>query len=309
MLKSSQKPLRKWEIPSLSVLSAEHTPASSGNSVTVDIHFRSATTTVPTTISKTGWLTFPISRYCHYGFSHTARIALPRNSPISLIPNYRWNPFTLRISYKFVSNLHSAITQSPRTNGHLWIVSPLQKYRWHWQNYRVVGTQQTTLTDVVLLWTLSMNCEEIGRRNAISERLRRGLTCGIMKTQDWWSTTPVSCWSTTIGPTCYALCMTCITYHHLTSSVHTCSTNRYDHQLLYRTRHQWTIATNRHCWWRNDHPTNHLDIVIGTTIQEKKRNSTMDKQLCPMQKTRNSESGIFRIRKGVMLRFRYLILS
>ena len=118
MPKLSQKPLERREIPSLSILSAECTPASIGNSVTADIHFRSATITVLIITSKMGWLTFPISGYQHYGFSHTTRIASSRNSWISLIPRYYQNPFTLRISGRPVSNLHS--TPTSRTNGRLW---------------------------------------------------------------------------------------------------------------------------------------------------------------------------------------------
>ena len=50
-------------------------------------------------------------------------------------------------------------------------------------------------------------------------------------------------------------------------------------------------------------------IVIGTTIQEAMRDPShpTNKQLCSMQATGNSESGIFGFRKGVMLWF--LIIS
>ena len=307
MPKSSQKPLKRWEILSLSILFAKRTPVSIGDSVTVGIHSRSETIIALTIISKMGQLTFPISGYQCYGFSCTPRTSLSRNSSVSFIPCYYQNPFTLQISNKFVSNLHPTATS--RTNGCLWAVPPFWKYRWHQQNRRVAGTKWTALTDVVLFRTLSMNCKEIGRRNVVSKRLCQGFTCGIMKTQDQWSIVPVSRWSTTIRPTCYALCMTHFAYHHSTSSMCTHSTDRYDHQLLYRTRHRWTIMTNRHCRWRNDYPTNHLDIVIRTTIQEKKRNSATNKQLCSTQVTGNSESGIFRLRKGVMLQSYYLILS
>ena len=268
------------------------------------MRFRSETIIVPITISKTGRLTFPISGYQRYGFSCTSQTSLSRNSPVSFIPHYYWNPFTLQISNRFVSNLHPAATSW--TNGCLWTVPPFWKYWRHQQNRRVARTQWAALTDMVLFRTLSTNHEEIGRRNVIPEGLCQGFTRGTMKTQDRWCIMPVSRWSMTIGPTRYVLCTTRIAYHHLTPSTCTCSPDRYDHQLLYGTRHQQTIMTNCHCWWRNNHPTNHLDIVIGTTIQEKKRNSMTDKQLCSMQKARNSKSGIFGIRKGVMLRFCYV---
>ena len=72
MLKSSRKPLRRQEIPSLSVLFAKPMPALTGDSVTAGICSQSTTITVPITISKTGRLTFPISGYRHYGLSRTA---------------------------------------------------------------------------------------------------------------------------------------------------------------------------------------------------------------------------------------------
>ena len=228
MPRSSQKPLRKWEIPSLSILSAERMPALTGDSVTAGICSQSKTITVFITISKTGWLTFPISSYRHYGFSHTTWIALSRNSPISPIPSHHWNPFTLWISYKPVNNLHPTI-QPPRTNGHLRIVSPFWKYRWHQQNHRVAGTQQTTFMDMVLLWALSMDRKEIGRRNAIPERLCQGFTCGTVKTQNQRSLTPTSHWGKMIRPMSHVLCMTRIANHHQTSSLCTRSTDRYDH--------------------------------------------------------------------------------
>ena len=110
MPKSSRKPLRKQEIPSLSVLSTECTPASIGDSVTADIRFQSATTTAPTIISKTGRLTFPISRYQHYGFPRTAQIASSRNSPISLVPSYHRDSLALWISHNLsTSPLHNPL--------------------------------------------------------------------------------------------------------------------------------------------------------------------------------------------------------
>ena len=76
----------------------------------------------------------------------------------------------------------------------------------------------------------------------------------------------VSHWSMAIGPACQTLCLTSITYYHSTSSTHTCPTNRHNHKLLYGTRHWRTIAANYHCQWQYDHPTDHLNIIIGTTI-------------------------------------------
>ena len=227
MPKSFRKPLKKWEIPSLSVLFTKPTPASIGNSVIADTHFRSETIIVPITISKTGQLTFPISGYRHYGFPCTPWTSLSRNSSVSLVPSYYRNSLTLWIPYKFIRNFYPTISQPSQTNGCLWIVPPFWKYRRHQQNLRVAGTQWTTLMDVVLLWALSMNREEIGGRNAISERLHWGLTCGTMKTQDQRSPMPVSRWSTTIGPARYVLCPASIKYHHQASSMH--STNRYNH--------------------------------------------------------------------------------
>ena len=228
MLRSSRKPLKRREIPSPFVPSTKLMPASIGDSVTADTRFQSKTIIVPTTISKMGWLTFPISGYQCYGFSRTTQIALSRNSPIPLVPSHHRNPFTLRIPYKFIGNLYPTI-QPPRTNGCLWIVSPFWNYRQHQQNHGVVGTQRTTFTDMVLLWALSMNHEEIRRRNAIPEGLRQGLTCGTTKTQNRQSLMPTSCWGKMIRPTSHTLCTTCITNHHQTSSPCTHSTKIYDH--------------------------------------------------------------------------------
>ena len=158
MPKSSRKPLRKWETPSPSALFAEHMPALIGDSVTVDICFRSATITAPTIIFKMGWLTFPISGYQHYGFPCTTQIVSSRNSRISLVPHYYRNPFTLWISDRFVSNLHPTTTSW--TNGCLWVVLAFQKHRWHWQNHGVIRTQSATFTNMVLLWTSARKLEE-----------------------------------------------------------------------------------------------------------------------------------------------------
>ena len=228
MLRSSWKPLRKWETPSLSVLSVKSTPASIGDYVTVDICFQSKTTTVPITISKMGQLTFPISGYRCYGLPCTPWTSLSKNSPVSSVSSHYQNSLALRIPYKFINNFQPTI-QSPWTNGCLWIFSPFWKYRRHQQNHRVAGTQRITFMDVVLLWALSTNHEEIGRRNAIPERLCWGLTCGTTKTQNRRSLMPTSRWGKTIRPMSHALCTTCVTNHHQTSSLRTCSTDRYDH--------------------------------------------------------------------------------
>ena len=53
-------------------------PALIGDSVTADIRFRSQTTTAPSTISKTGRLTIPISGTRHGIISAIPRISLQR---------------------------------------------------------------------------------------------------------------------------------------------------------------------------------------------------------------------------------------
>lgn len=146
-------------------------PVSIGSSVTVDTPSRSKITIAPTTISKMGRLTLPTSGYQRYGFSHTSQIPLPRNPPVPLIPSHHQNPFPLRISHKFISNLHSAISQPPQTNGCLRIILPLWKHRRRQQNPGTIGTQWITSPNMVLFPTLSTNGEETGRRNAISKKL------------------------------------------------------------------------------------------------------------------------------------------
>ena len=167
MPKSSRKLLGKREIPSLSILFAEHMLASIGDFVTADIYFRSVTITVLITISKTGQLTFPISGHHRYGFARASQIASSRNSWIPLISCYRQNPITIRIPRGFISDLYPASTS--RTNGHLWTVLALRKYWRHQQNCGIVGAQSANVMDMVVLWTLSMNRKRIGKRSAVSK--------------------------------------------------------------------------------------------------------------------------------------------
>ena len=98
-----------------------------------------------------------------------------------------------------------------------------------------------------------------------------------------------------------------IAHCHSTSSASTHSpnthfTNRLDHKLFHRSRHQWTITTDRYCRRWHNHPANHLNFVFGSAIQETVRNSPTHKQLRPTKTTGYPESGIFGLRKGVMLR-------
>ena len=120
MPKSSRRPPRKREIPLPSALSAEHTPALTGDSVTPAIRFRSTTIIVLIITSKMGRLTFPISGYQRHGFSRAPQITSFRNSWIPLISCYCRNSFSLRKPDRFVINLHLAPTH--RTDGRLWIV-------------------------------------------------------------------------------------------------------------------------------------------------------------------------------------------
>ena len=167
MPKSSWNSLGKWEIPSLSALSAEHTPALIGDSVTAGIHFRSTTITVLIITSKMGWLTFPISGYHQYGFPRASQIASSRNSWIPLIPHYCRNPITIRIPGRFVSNLHPALTS--RTNRCLQAVLAFQKHWRHQQNHGIIRTQSSDVTNVVVFWTLSTDRKGIGKGSAVSE--------------------------------------------------------------------------------------------------------------------------------------------
>ena len=302
MLKLFWNSLGKREIPWLSVLSAEHMPASIGDSVTADICFQSATITVLIITSKMGWLTFPISGYQRYGFPRTTRITPSRNSWISLIPHHYRNPFTLRIPGGSVSNLYPAPTS--RTNGRLQTVLALWKYQWHQQDHGVIGAQSVDATNVVLFWTLSTNCKKVGGRSMVSKGQCWKFIWGITKTWYQWSLMPSNFWSKVIGSTGHMFRMTSIAHHYSTPSLCTCSANGHDHKLFYWGRNWGTIATNHHRQWQNDHITNHFNIVIGTTIQETTRNSSYlaHKQLCSTHVTNNSESGIFGFRKGVMLR-------
>ena len=105
----------------------------------------------------------------------------------------------------------------------------------------------------------------------------------------------------------HTLCSTSITHHYSTPSASTSFANtyfadRFDHKLFHRSRHWWTIATDRHCRWWHNHTTNHLDFVFGSTIQETTRNPPTHKQLRSTQVTGNPKSRIFGLRKGVMLR-------
>ena len=164
---SSRRPPRKQEIPSLSTLSVEHTPALIGDSVTTGIHFRSTTITVPIITSKMGRLTFPISGYQRHGFSCAPRIASFRNSWIPFISCYCRNSFSLWKSNRFVINLRSALTH--RTDGHLWTVLAFWKHRRHQQNRGIIGTQSSDVTNVVLFRTLSTNRKRIGKRSVVSK--------------------------------------------------------------------------------------------------------------------------------------------
>ena len=128
---------------------------------------RSTTTTALTIISKMGRLTFPISGYQRYGFPCTTRITSSRNSWISLIPCYYRNPVTIRIPGRLISNLHPTLTSW--TNGCLWIVLALRKHWRHQQNRGVIRTQSIDATNMVLFWTLSMDCKGIGERSTISK--------------------------------------------------------------------------------------------------------------------------------------------
>ena len=158
--------------------------------------------------------------------------------------------------------------------------------------------------DVVLLWTLSTNCQKIGRRSAIPERQHWKFIGRIVETWDRWSTMSINRWSMTIGSMSNTLHLTSIAHHHPTSSTCTHLADRFNHELFYRSRHWRAVVTDCHCWWWHNHTTRHLYIVIRTTIQEATRNPSypMHKQLCSTHVTNNSESGIFRLRKGVMLR-------
>ena len=149
-----------------------------------------------------------------------------------------------------------------------------------------------------------MNCKKIGRRSTLSKRQCRKFTRRIAETWDWWSIMPINRWGTAFGLTSDTFCPTSIAYYYSTPSTCTCPANRYNHKLLYGSGNWRTIVTNRHRWRWNNHTANHFDIVIGTTIQEMMGNSSSltNKQLCSMHVTNNSESGIFGLRKGVMLR-------
>ena len=114
---------------------------------------------------------------------------------------------------------------------------------------------------------------------------------------------PFDFWSKVFGLMGYTFCLTSIAHHYSTPSTGTCPTNRHNHELFYRSRHWWTITPNCHCQWWHNYTANYLDIIFGTSIQETMGDSCLaHQQLCSMQATGNPESGIFGLRKGVMLR-------
>ena len=128
-----------------------------------------------------------------------------------------------------------------------------------------------------------------------------------MTTWDWRNAAPINCGSKTVRTMGHTLCSTSIAHHYSAPSASTDFTNtyfanRFDHELFHRSRHWWTIATDRYCRRWHNHPANHLDFVFGSAIQETMRNSPTHKQLHPTKATGYPESGIFGHRKGVMLR-------
>ena len=170
------------------------TPALTGDSVITDIHIRFQTTTVPSTISKTGRLTFPISGSYHGLVNTIPRIPLQRRLIRKLAGYYsdhhreRLSPGNLKTT---ITNIHTTpiISYSSKwIHGRIWMFPPCRKFRRHQRNFGSFRTEWTTFTNMVLFPTLSTNRAEIGKRSSFPKGSCWWVNGGSPKIRDRWNT-------------------------------------------------------------------------------------------------------------------------